>query len=126
MKRPMKILWSLVERPIGSWVASVDADLGAWALGFCWDLRPATFWVEIGPLYASISRDEPWPLNLEEIPNWTVPLKRWVFEKLEIRLAIDWNAWLIGVGMADPYDWGLYCGPLNLQFEYDKRYADSR
>ena len=122
----MKRSWTLVERPIASWTATVGVDLGSWSFGFGWDLRPAYFWVEIGPLYCDFSRDEPWPLNPDEIPNWTTRLGRWAVKNLEIRFAIDWNIWRFGVCMADPYDWGLYCGPINFQLEYGKRYADDR
>lgn len=122
----MKRLWKLVEYSIGSWVAAVGFDLGSWSVGFGFDLRPAYFWVEVGPLYCDFSHDEPWPFNPDEIPNWTLCLRRWVVGKLEARLQIDWNIWRLGVCMADACDWGVYVGPANLQLEYGKRYAEDR
>ncbi|CAO3413448.1 hypothetical protein [Azospirillum argentinense] len=122
----MKRLWKLVEYSIGSWVVAIGVDLGSWSLGFGFDLRPAYFWVEVGPLYCDFCHDEPWPLNPDEIPNWNLRVSRWVAGRLEARLQIDWNIWRLGICMADACDWGVYVGSLNVQFEYNKRYADDR
>jgi len=120
----MKCSWTLVEYAIQPWITSMSVDLKSWCIGLGWDLRPAAFWIEVGPFRIDLARDEPWPTNAKEIPNWTVPMGQWVIGKLEIRIEIDWNIWRFGVAIADRHDWGLYCGPINCQAEYGKRYAD--
>ncbi|MCW2238215.1 hypothetical protein [Azospirillum canadense] len=122
----MKRLWTIVECSIGSWTATVGLDLWSWCIGAGWDLRPSNFWIEIGPVYFDINHEEPWPADFESIPNFTTLLHRLVYGKLDVKFEIDINIWRIGVSMADPRDWGLYCGPLNVQIEYCKRYAEKR
>ena len=80
----MKRLYTVVETRFGSWVAILGVDLGSWCIGIGWDLRPADFWVKVGPLYFDLSRDEPWPTDVAQIPDWTTRLGRWIFRKLEI------------------------------------------
>lgn len=97
-------------------------DLRRWAVGFFFDVRPATFVFELGPLSDGCARREPSDVNLDDLPDWAGTLYRHVIQKrrLEFRLDYDLNIWRIGYMMADAHDHGIYLGPLNLQIEYNK------
>lgn len=92
-------------------------DLTRWTVGVWADMEPASLGFDLGQLGLTISHDG-WNGPL---PAWfVITLARLVVGRLEMRLACDLNIWLLGYCMADARDHGIYCGPLNLQIEYDK------
>jgi hypothetical protein len=111
-------------RVYGSWLAVIGVDLGAWTLGFGFDIAPTGFYIVLGPLFAAAERDEPPLQSYDDLPDWNWTLHRSVIYKwkLELRLQLDLNIWQVGYVMADMHDHGLYVGPLNLQIEYDKMF----
>ena len=121
-RRPIR--WEGKVRVWRSWFAFLDLDAGCWAIGFGYDVAPATFTLKFGPLVIGCERDEPPPENYDVLPDLSWTLKRSVVPKwkLELRLEFDLNLWMVGYVMADTHDHGLYLGPLNLQIEYDKFY----
>jgi hypothetical protein len=107
-----------------SWFAFADLYIGAWAIGYGFDVAPTSFAIHCGPLSIGGERDEPPPENYDALPDlsWTlnrIVIRKW---KLEMRLEFDLNLWLFGYVMADSHDHGIYFGPLNIQIEYDKFY----
>src|SRR5689334_11719308 len=93
-------------------------DLRCWAVG--WYADCDLLGLEIGPL--GVQWDFPNQRLAWLCRSWC--LGRWVIRawKLEIRLELDLGIWRLGYMMAAPWDHGLYCGPLNLQIEYDVLY----
>ncbi|MEP9400022.1 hypothetical protein [Mesorhizobium sp. KR2-14] len=91
-----------------------------WVAGTYWDWDLIGF--DLGPIGAECSLGSD---RLERFcRSWRI--FRIVFRplKLDIRLEVDSNCWLIGYDMAAPWDHGLYLGPINLQVEYNVRYAE--
>jgi hypothetical protein len=99
-------------------------NLGAWAIGFGFDVAPTTLWFEFGPICVGFERHEPPPKSYDGLPDWSGTLRRFVVAKwkLEVRVEYDLNIWRFGYIMADTHDHGIYLGPLNVQIEYDKFY----
>jgi hypothetical protein len=107
-----------------SWFATVGFNLGKWVFGFHFDAKPASFSIDLFPLFAELERDDPSPTRYEDVHDWGWMLRRIVIRrwKLELRFDVDLNIWLFGYVMADAHDHGIYVGPFNLQIEYDKFY----
>jgi hypothetical protein len=114
--------WENRVRVARSWYGFITVDLGRWAIGFAFDVAPALFFLEFGPIMVGIERDEEPPESYRDLPDWSGTVCRLVFEKckLELRLDYDLNIWLFGYSMADAHDHGIYFALLNLQIEYEK------
>jgi hypothetical protein len=91
-----------------------------WVLGTYWDWDLIGF--DLGPIGAE------WSLGSDRLEpscrSWRIFRIAIRSLQLDIRLEVDSNIWLFGYAMAAPWDHGLYLGPINLQVEYNVRYAE--
>jgi hypothetical protein len=120
---PKRMFWTppwaeAKARVYRSWFAILRFALGNWCVGFGFDIDGLA--IRLGPLNLGFEKDG----VTDNFLDWSRTLCRLTIQKLklELRLEIDFNIWLIGYSMANITDHGIYVGPFNLQIEYDKCY----
>jgi hypothetical protein len=95
-----------------SWQLALD--LRCWAVGIYWD--DDLLGVDLGPLgFTWCPGDDRFKRFRR---SWMLYERR--IGKINLHLDVDANIWRFGYIMAAPWDHGLYLGPANLQFEYDR------
>lgn len=85
-----------------------------WAVGIYWD--DDLIGIDLGPL------EFVWHPGGNRFKRfcWSWMLFERRIGRMNLHLDVDTYTWRVGYIMAAPWDHGLYLGPANLQFEYDR------
>jgi hypothetical protein len=104
------------------WTCGGSVSPGWLAIGLWWDTAPLAFglalpflrvWLEGNSDHGS-NNSSPWGWSLARLIIW----------KTEFRLDIDLNLWSVGLACTKFDDFSVHLGPMNIQIETNKFFAD--
>jgi hypothetical protein len=107
---------------IFSWAFCASLSPGWLSVGLSWETATLSFALELPFVRLWAERDDDdWSKNSW---RWSWSLLRLTVWKTEHRLDLDLNDWSIGLACIELDDFSLHLGPLNIQIETDKFFAD--
>lgn len=109
------------EWTIGQWQASLMLTPGWLAIGVGWDDDPPTILVHIPLLTIGIGRNRDYQGTGVD---WCWMLFRLIVGRQEMRFEFTPDCWMIGLHLIETDDYSFHLGPIDIECEYNKFFAD--